>query len=81
MEKDINNNMKDLSNCIICENGEFYVDATDVDTWGERLWEDGEKFQFEYEGCVYVGSAVLSPDGFEEVCLVTLHESVPSKSE
>jgi hypothetical protein len=67
--------MKDLSDYIIydAEDDAFYVDATEIETWGERLWEDGEKFQFEYEGCVYVGSAVLSPDGFEEVSLVTLH--------
>lgn len=67
--------MKDLTDYVINYEGTkvFYVDATEIETWGERLWEDGEKFQFECEGCVYVGSAVLSPDGFEEVCLVTLH--------
>jgi hypothetical protein len=62
-------NKKDLSDYIVKEGSDFYVDVYDVES-GEPVFEDGEEFTFSYEGKKYVGSAV-DEDG-DEVALVEL---------
>ena len=52
-----NTTMKDLTDYIIKDGTNFYVDVYDVES-GEPVFEDGEEFTFSYEGKKYVGSAV-----------------------
>lgn len=63
--------MKNLSDCIVKEDGKFYVDVWDVDS-GDPVFEVGEVFSFEYEGNSYKGMAQLEDDEDEvaEVLLV-----------
>ena len=62
-------NKKDLSDYIVKEGNEFYVDVYDVET-GEPVFEDGEEFTFTYDGREYTGSAI-DEDG-DDVALVEI---------
>jgi hypothetical protein len=64
-------NKKDLSNYIVKEGDEFYVDVYDVES-GEPVFEDGAEFTFTFEGKEYRGSAA-DEDG-DEVALVEIVE-------
>jgi hypothetical protein len=64
-----NTTMKDLTDYIIKDGTNFYVDVYDVES-GEPVFEDGEEFTFSYEGKEYVGSAV-DEDG-DDVALVEI---------